>query len=105
MPQVGNKKFPYTPKGIAQAKQAMGRQNKIKQAVNALNAQLGAKGPFPTKPGFVKPPGIGGPATPGYPPTGGPRPTRLPSGLRRVRQSGPRPTRPLPNPPNQRRPK
>ena len=34
MPQVGNKKFPYTPKGIAQAKQAMGRKQSIKQAVS-----------------------------------------------------------------------
>ena len=33
MPQVGKKKFPYTPKGIAQAKQAMGRKQSIKQAV------------------------------------------------------------------------
>ena len=35
MPQVGNKKFPYTPKGIAQAKQAMGRKQSIKRAMTA----------------------------------------------------------------------
>ena len=39
MPQVGNKKFPYTPQGIAQANQAMGRKRNIRRVVGGPTNQ------------------------------------------------------------------
>ena len=96
MPQVGNKKFPYTKEGIAQAQKAMGnRANQIRNTVSAVSKPQGnmvqagtrpagntiqrppnPKGPLPAPPRLVKPsrPGVGRPARPGRPSVIGIRP-------------------------------
>lgn len=104
MPQIGNKKFPYTKEGIAQAQKAMGnRANQIRDMVSAVSKPQGnmvqagtrpagntiqrppnPKGPLPAPPGLVKPSRPGRPGRPNRPPVIG--------------------IRPLPNRPNQRRP-
>ena len=68
MPQVGNKKFPYTPSGIAQANQEMGRKRNIRQLVGGQTNQRKPFGPgnqrrpipgsVPLAPRPVKGPGI-----------------------------------------------
>ena len=60
MPQVGNKKFPYTPSGIAQANQEMGRKRNIRQLVGGqtTNQRRPIPGSVPLAPRPVKGPGI-----------------------------------------------
>ena len=65
MPQVGNKKFPYTPSGIAQANQAMGRKRNIRQVVGAGNQRFTAQPANQRRPLPVKGPMKNNPMIPG----------------------------------------
>lgn len=91
MPQIGNKKFPYTPAGIRRFQQ-------IKNAMRPTgNTPQGGRGPLP-RPPSTKPQGGRGPL---------PAPPRLVKPIRPGRPGRPnRPPvigiRPLPNKPNRR---
>lgn len=104
MPRVGNKMFPYTPSGIKQAKQAMGRKQKIATQIGQDKVYRpgrdGAKGPSldqvtapgtPDKRGSSRrPAGIAGMRFPSFPS----RPVRLPGrpSIGRIPGRGPLPT-------------